>query len=376
MVVRHKNSHPHREADSDQANWANDPVLAMLGVGRQLWELESGDNFVERLRSENLPAPPAAHPSPEPAVGLADTVWQRVVSHQGEQFRATVGGFSLTFEVDGAGIWFFRDGKRVNRKSTRTQFEVALSRCPLASTTQIKDLMDYPYLFAVLTADEYGARNGDRMARVFWDTNLFIYLFERNEEWSPRVIELRRKMLARGDELLTSYLTVGEAITKPKQLKNSMLERSYLNFFSGGSVELVGLAWRPPSGMVTFEAANANWARRRHPVGLRFRGENRPVRDQRQPALGNGCFRRYVRYRHRARSILKGRASLPIAWRRSQGMERTGLNERQMPVTRAAHGLQRNGPVEARQAPVIAHRQTEQINVGDLLMPPHLCEIE
>ena len=80
------------------------------------------------------------------------------------------------------------------------------------------------------------------MARVFWDTNLFIYLFEKNAEWSPRVIELRRRMLARGDELLTSYLTVGEVITKPKQLNNAMLERSYLNFFSGGSVELVAFS--------------------------------------------------------------------------------------------------------------------------------------
>jgi predicted nucleic acid-binding protein len=80
------------------------------------------------------------------------------------------------------------------------------------------------------------------MARVFWDTNLFIYLFEKNAEWSFRVIELRRRMLARGDELLTSYLTAGEVITKPKQLNNAMLERSYLNFFSGGSVELVGFS--------------------------------------------------------------------------------------------------------------------------------------
>jgi len=80
------------------------------------------------------------------------------------------------------------------------------------------------------------------MARVFWDTNLFIYLFEKNAEWSLPVIELRRRMLARGDELLTSYLTVGEVITKPKQLNNAMLERSYLNFFSGGSVELVAFS--------------------------------------------------------------------------------------------------------------------------------------
>jgi predicted nucleic acid-binding protein len=80
------------------------------------------------------------------------------------------------------------------------------------------------------------------MARVFWDTNLFIYLFEKNAEWSPRVIELRHKMLERRDALLTSYLTVGEVITKPKQLGNVMLEKSYLNFFTGGSIELVGFS--------------------------------------------------------------------------------------------------------------------------------------
>lgn len=40
--------------------------------------------------------------------------------------------------------------------------------------------------------------------------------------------------------MLTSYLTVGEIITKPKQMNNAMLERSYLNFFSSGSVELIG----------------------------------------------------------------------------------------------------------------------------------------
>ena len=49
-------------------------------------------------------------------------------------------------------------------------------------------------------------------------------------------------MVARRDELLTSYLTVGEVIAKPKQTNNVMLERSYLNFFSSGAVELVGFS--------------------------------------------------------------------------------------------------------------------------------------
>jgi predicted nucleic acid-binding protein len=77
------------------------------------------------------------------------------------------------------------------------------------------------------------------MARIFWDTNIFIYLFEKNAEWSPRVVELRQRMQQRRDELLTSCLTVGEILTKPRELGNAMLEKAYLNFFSGGAVELV-----------------------------------------------------------------------------------------------------------------------------------------
>jgi predicted nucleic acid-binding protein len=77
------------------------------------------------------------------------------------------------------------------------------------------------------------------MARVFWDTNLFIYLFEQNPDWSARVIEFRQRMVARKDELLTSYLTVGEALTKPRETGNSVLEKSYLNFFVNSPIELI-----------------------------------------------------------------------------------------------------------------------------------------
>lgn len=77
------------------------------------------------------------------------------------------------------------------------------------------------------------------MAKIFWDTNLFIYLFENHAEWAPRVIDIREKMLERGDQLLTSWLTVGEVLTKPKELRDVILEKSYLNFFVSGSVEVV-----------------------------------------------------------------------------------------------------------------------------------------
>ena len=150
MVAKHKLRPLNREQEQEQSTEANDPVLSMLGVGRQLWEREPGDQFVERLRSEDVPVPSAAHPSSGPPGNLPETIWQRIASYQGEQFQ-TVRGLPFTFEVEGAGIWFFRDGKRVNRKLTRTQFEVALSRCPLARTTEISDLMDYPYVFAMLS---------------------------------------------------------------------------------------------------------------------------------------------------------------------------------------------------------------------------------
>jgi uncharacterized protein len=54
------------------------------------------------------------------------------------------------------------------------------------------------------------------VTRVFWDTNLFVYLFEGGE-FAPRVKEVRARMLARGDHLITSALTLGELLVKPRE---------------------------------------------------------------------------------------------------------------------------------------------------------------
>lgn len=50
------------------------------------------------------------------------------------------------------------------------------------------------------------------MTRVFWDTNLFIYLLEANPEHGKRMEYLRQRSLERGDELCTSALAVGEVL--------------------------------------------------------------------------------------------------------------------------------------------------------------------
>jgi hypothetical protein len=104
MAQTHKQPQKDREV-SQAENTETDPVLAMLGVGKQLWESESGDRFVERLRSEELPAPPSPQRSSGPAESLPDAVWQRVADHQGEEFR-TARGLPFTFEVEGLGFGF------------------------------------------------------------------------------------------------------------------------------------------------------------------------------------------------------------------------------------------------------------------------------
>ena len=65
------------------------------------------------------------------------------------------------------------------------------------------------------------------MSRIFWDTNLFIYLFEDYGQLSKRVSSLRRSMLKRGDQLVTSALTLGEILVKPLEQGEDELARKY-----------------------------------------------------------------------------------------------------------------------------------------------------
>jgi len=59
------------------------------------------------------------------------------------------------------------------------------------------------------------------MSRIFWDTNLFIYLWEDSGKLSSQVLTLRNRMLTRGDELFTSAITLGEILVKPIQKQDA-----------------------------------------------------------------------------------------------------------------------------------------------------------
>ena len=76
------------------------------------------------------------------------------------------------------------------------------------------------------------------MSRVFWDTNLYIYLFEDYGQFSQMVAALRSRMLERGDQLLTSTLTLGEILVKPLEKGDQVLSGKYESAVTATSVLL------------------------------------------------------------------------------------------------------------------------------------------
>jgi hypothetical protein len=134
---------------------AVDPVIAMLGVARGAWDSAGGgEAFVRSLRrtlSDSLRSRQEGRPVPRLEVDPARSteVWDRILLHQGEEFH-TVTNLPFKYEVDGNGIWFFRGGKRIDMRLSRSEVNKALSRRNVLRTTDLSDLRDYPYLFALL----------------------------------------------------------------------------------------------------------------------------------------------------------------------------------------------------------------------------------
>lgn len=96
--------------------------------------------------------------------------------------------------------------------------------------------------------DARGRRTrGRRMSRIFWDSMLFIYLLEGNEERRGRVKHLFERSEERGDSLFTSHLVAGEVLAGANKspdpaktmLIREILEEMGFSFlpFDGGAVD-------------------------------------------------------------------------------------------------------------------------------------------
>jgi predicted nucleic acid-binding protein len=77
------------------------------------------------------------------------------------------------------------------------------------------------------------------MSRIFWDTNLFIYLLEGSGESFQLARRLLDRMAERRDELITSTLTLGELLVKPLEMGRSDLAERYERFLDSPGVSIV-----------------------------------------------------------------------------------------------------------------------------------------
>lgn len=112
----------------------------MWGVGRHLWADVKADEYVNDLRKDW---------EGEPSTREA-RVWRRIADHQGEEFH-TKTGLPFTYEVEGhSGIWFHREGHRINKRLGRQDVEKAIVKCPLEKVIDIRECFDPAYLFALL----------------------------------------------------------------------------------------------------------------------------------------------------------------------------------------------------------------------------------
>jgi predicted nucleic acid-binding protein len=67
---------------------------------------------------------------------------------------------------------------------------------------------------------------------------VFVYWLENHPSYASRVEHIFESMLARGDQLCASHLSIGEVLTRPLQLKQTQLAARIEQFFDSGLVEM------------------------------------------------------------------------------------------------------------------------------------------
>jgi predicted nucleic acid-binding protein len=77
------------------------------------------------------------------------------------------------------------------------------------------------------------------VTRIYWDSNLFIYLHEGHPEFGPIVRRAYEALVARNDTLCTSVFTVGEVLTLPLRMKDEAAITAIRDSMMSGEVELL-----------------------------------------------------------------------------------------------------------------------------------------
>jgi len=97
------------------------------------------------------------------------------------------------------------------------------------------------------------------VSRIFIDTNVFIYLFEDEGRRGKRATEIFNEISLRGDEVLTSALTLGEILIKPLEANDLALADRYRKALRGPTVRMISFD----------EVAGERYARVRQDRGIK-----------------------------------------------------------------------------------------------------------
>jgi predicted nucleic acid-binding protein len=99
------------------------------------------------------------------------------------------------------------------------------------------------------------------MSKVFFDTNIFIYMFEGLEPNRSRTLEIRKRMIDRGDRIVTSAMTLGEVLVRPTKLGQTSLIDQYDHAIRSTAQVISfdpSIAWRYASLRATHTIRNAD----------------------------------------------------------------------------------------------------------------------
>jgi predicted nucleic acid-binding protein len=99
------------------------------------------------------------------------------------------------------------------------------------------------------------------LSKIFFDTNLFIYLFEGLEPNRGRVIAIRKRMIERGDRIVTTAMTLGEVLVRPTKLGQTTLVEQYDRAIRTTAQVISfdpSIAWRYASLRATHTIRNAD----------------------------------------------------------------------------------------------------------------------
>jgi predicted nucleic acid-binding protein len=99
------------------------------------------------------------------------------------------------------------------------------------------------------------------LSKIFFDTNVFIYMFEGIEPNRSLTLTIRKRMMDRGDRIVTSAMTLGEVLVRPAKLGQTSLIEQYDRAIRSTTQVVsfdASVAWRYASLRATHKLRNAD----------------------------------------------------------------------------------------------------------------------